>query len=349
MLATASGWSPIQAAAASHAPEPRAKAIQSHVRIWDVRSGRELANAALPGVTTSAAIAPDESAVAAIANDGTLRVWALPPDLGRAVEPRSLGRPSHVLDTGSRDARVLFSANSSRIGIVGRHGSVFDLRSASAIFQAGPGQTTVGFDAGMTRVFVEGQSQDRLSSRFSLLDTGSGRVVHQVDSLHGTGSAMTSDGRWAAAENRSDGGGSAIAQLGFHISEIATAKRVVSTGVGNNKEITAMTFSPDGTHLATASLDETARIWDTSVGAEAARFAGAGTVNAVAFSADGRILAVGTETGSAAVYLWKPADLVAQACTRLTRNLNKPEWQQFLGEVEYRATCNDLPLDSRPR
>ncbi len=51
-----------------------------------------------------------------------------------------------------------------------------------------------------------------------------------------------------------------------------------------------------------------------------------------------RILAVGTEAGRAAVYFWTPADLIA-----------KPEWQQFLGEVAYRATCDDLPLDVRPR
>jgi hypothetical protein len=68
----------------------------------------------------------------------------------------------------------------------------------------------VGFDAAMTRVFVEGKSPDGLSLRSSLLDTSSGRVLHEVDSLHGNGRAMTSDGRWAAAENRSDGGGSSV-------------------------------------------------------------------------------------------------------------------------------------------
>ena len=38
-----------------------------------------------------------------------------------------------------------------------------------------------------------------------------------------------------------------------------------------------------------------------------------------------------------------------QACAHLTRNLTKLEWRQFMGEVEYRATCNDLPLDARVR
>jgi len=350
MLVTASGRSATQAAAADHAPQPAPRLpLESHLRVWDVRSGRELANAVLPDVTTSTAIAPDETTVAAVDKEGTLRVWTLPRDLGSAGQALALGQPTRVLDTGARDGGVLFSADSSRIGIVGKGGGVFDPRAATAMFRAGPEQTTVGFDAAMTRALVEEISPDRLSLRSSLLDTGTGRVVHQVDSLHGNGAAMTSDGRLAAAADRTGGGASSTNQYGFYVSEISTAKRVVSAGVGHNKEITAMTFSPDGTHLATASFDETARIWDASKGTEAARFATAGAVNAVAFSPDGRILAVGTEAGDAAVYYWKPTDLVAQACARLTRNLSKPEWQQFLGEVDYRATCNDLPLDVRPR
>jgi len=349
MLVTASGWSPTQAAFDTTSDSVRQALTKSVVRLWDVRSGRELASEALPGIVTSTAIAPDQSAVAAMSKDGTLRIWTLPQERGRPGTAKSLGRPSNVFATGARDARILFSEDSSRVGILGKGGSVFDLGSASATFRAGPEQTTVGFDAGMTRSFVEGISPDRMSLRSSLLETSNGRVVHQVDSLHGNGAAMTSDGRLAAAVDRSGGGASSTGQYGFNVSEIATAKRVVSTGVGHNKEITAMTFSPDGTHLATASFDETARIWDASQGTEAARFATAGAVNAVAFSPDGRILAVGTEAGDAAVYYWKPTDLVAQACARLTRNLSKPEWQQFLGEVDYRATCNDLPLDVRPR
>ena len=303
MLVTASGRSATQAAAADHAPQPAPRLpLESHLRVWDVRSGRELANAVLPDVTTSTAIAPDETTVAAVGKEGTLRVWTLPRALGSAGQALALGQPTRVLDTGARDGGVLFSADSSRIGIVGKGGGVFDPRAATAMFRAGPEQTTVGFDAAMTRALVEEISPDRLSLRSSLLDTGTGRVVHQVDSLHGNGRSMASDGRLAAAVRRSGGGAAVTAPYGFDVSEIVTAKRAISLEGAHNKEITAMRFTADGTHLATASFDASARIWDTATGAEVARWADAGIVNAVAFSADGRILAVGTEAGRGAVY-----------------------------------------------
>ena len=43
------------------------------------------------------------------------------------------------------------------------------------------------------------------------------------------------------------------------------------------------------------------------------------------------------------VWAWQPADLIAQACARLTRNLTRAEWRLYLGDEPYRATCPALP------
>jgi WD40 repeat protein len=58
-----------------------------------------------------------------------------------------------------------------------------------------------------------------------------------------------------------------------------------------NNAVHAVAFSPDGTKLATASEDSTARIWDAKTGKELHRLEHDGSVGAVAFSPDGTELA----------------------------------------------------------
>ena len=90
--------------------------------------------------------------------------------------------------------------------------------------------------------------------------------------------------------------------------------------------------------LATVSAGR-AYIWDYSTGELLSQLADAGYVRDLRFSRDGRYLLTGGADGTAALWLWKTADLQAEACKRLTRNLSSAEWQQYLGTRPYRATC----------
>jgi hypothetical protein len=38
-------------------------------------------------------------------------------------------------------------------------------------------------------------------------------------------------------------------------------------------------------------------------------------------------------------------DLIYDACERLTRNLTRAEWSQYLGEAPYEAICPKLPIE----
>ena len=60
---------------------------------------------------------------------------------------------------------------------------------------------------------------------------------------------------------------------------------------GRSNAIVGLTFSPDGTRLASGSEDHTARIWDVVTGKEIRKIAGhSDPVPLLAFSPDGKVL-----------------------------------------------------------
>ena len=63
-----------------------------------------------------------------------------------------------------------------------------------------------------------------------------------------------------------------------------------------------MAFSPDGTLLATASHDGTARIWDLATGTTRTTLQGHTGTRGVAFSPDGTLLATASDDGTARIW-----------------------------------------------
>ena len=78
------------------------------------------------------------------------------------------------------------------------------------------------------------------------------------------------------------------------------------TLTGHDSRSNGVAFSPDGRLLATASDDETARVWDPTTGEHLRTLTGhADAVHGVAFSPDGRLLATASDDKTAR--LWDPA------------------------------------------
>jgi WD40 repeat protein len=111
--------------------------------------------------------------------------------------------------------------------------------------------------------------------------------------------------------------------------------------------VNAVAVAPGGGVFVTGSDDTTARVWELATGRELARLAHKGPVMAVAFSPDGKYLLTRDEGRAAWLWRWQPADLIAEACARLTRHLTEREVQEFLRVAPPHQTCQNPPVSFR--
>jgi len=104
-------------------------------------------------------------------------------------------------------------------------------------------------------------------------------------------------------------------------------------------------FSPDGRTLASASDDNTLRLWDVHTDKQLGQPLRGHTdaVESVAFSPDGRTLA--SAGADRTVRLWEGIlwtdfeDLKRMVCGLVVGNLTKDEWQELAPGLAYHTIC----------
>jgi len=116
---------------------------------------------------------------------------------------------------------------------------------------------------------------------------------------------------------------------------------------GHTGVVRSVSFSPDGTTLASGSWDATVRLWDVAMGTLKDILTGyPGPVNSVSFSPDGTTLASGSHDGT--VLLWDLTPETAEPETFLREDVNQ-DGKVNLADLVTVARSLKQPLSDNPR
>ena len=257
-------------------------------RVWSVPGGEPLAAVLRHGdEVTTAAFSPDGARIVTTSLDNTARLW-----------DAQTGRPlSQPLRHFEQVFPALFTPDGATLYTGGADGVVqrWDLRAG-----AGAG---AGFTGKRAEFSGDGNRVIAAARRQFARDTAELRPLATAAEFPEEMrlARISRDGRRAAIIT---GRGAVVV---MSLDETAGAKTI-------GRSITDVSFSPDGTKIATAGDDQTARVWDAATGAAMTPpLAHGAPVMSVRFSPDGRALLTATwsprnvGTGLEAARVWDAA------------------------------------------
>jgi WD40 repeat protein len=288
-----SSISAVSAVAFSPDGKRLAGAIQEDatLRIWDRATGRQLCE--LQGHTgnvTRLVFSPDGQRLASASEDRTVKVWKT--DTG--------GELITLIGHVDGIAGVAFSPDGGRLVTASHDNTVRVWDSASGLLCF----TLVGHVAPVMDVRYSPDGERLVTASLDgTIKFWSAKRGHAVEALRpagGSGLVFSPDGRHLAS--RCEKRPSDVVVL-----DAATGKEVRAFK-GHEMQIAAVAYAPDGKRLASLSLDNTVRVWDTATGQAirtlqlAGKSTGGVDARALAYSSDGKRIAAAAQSQTVKVW-----------------------------------------------
>jgi WD40 repeat protein len=266
---------------AAHAPWMAVGGEDGRIRLVDLATGAGRLLAAGQGAVVDTAFSPDEQRLAALHADGHLQLWSI------------TGQPLRALRLAARGAGMLrFAPDGRRLAVAS--GDEVNLVPAGD----GDVRARVSFSSRVNTIGFCGDDDSLVvlehAGLVSVVDAGTGRL-RRLEGRHGDARLTCLPGGSGFVTGGTDGD---VRLWDMH--------RGLLRRLGRHEDwVTSLAVSPDGSSVASASGDDTIRIFRLGEGARGS-LAGAhrrpaaattvmrghaDTVRAVAFSPDGRLLA----------------------------------------------------------
>ena len=290
------------------------------VRIWDATTGTQLLRIEYSTVM-AVTFSPDGKYLATASWDDTARIWD-------AATGTQLVKMEHEYRVNA----VAFSPDGKYIATASYDGTarIWDAATGKELVKVKHDDWVNAVAFSPDGKYIATASSDNTSR---IWDAATGKELVKVKHEYRVNAvAFSPDGKYIATASTDNTA---------KIWDAATGRELAK--MEHFGPVNAVAFGLDGKYIATASADDTARIWDISTGKELVRRKHDDDVNAVTFTPDGKYIATASLDKTARIWLWRPEDMINEACSRRPDNFNLAEWRMYMGDEPYRKTCPELP------
>lgn len=313
--------------------------------VWDIFSKEEVSQVKVDGIVVDVDFSSDGKWIAQGSCEGTEGGKLFCPKPTVRIWDSNTGKEIYNLKLNYVVGAIKFVPDNKRIITSGQHGNIelWDLSTEKILTKFHP---TVEYsdDEGYPGSFasfigtvdVDSMGQFIVAGIYKTVqvwDLESGREIYKL-TMDGriTSVVFSPDGKWIASTDNAS----------IRIWNPENGNELLNIPLNPFTGRTLLSFSPDGKWIM-GNDENSIRVWEMPTGREISRIT-TSLINSLDFSPDGKWILSGGNDNAIRMWLWRPEDLIAEACARLPRNLTFAEWKQYIGDEQYKPTCENLPI-----